>query len=316
MRASRATAGRERPAALALLGLLALLALLAPGFFSPANLRDVVMQNVAVQVIAIGMLLVVLTGQVDVSVGASFGVCAVALGVLARDGVPVPLAASLAVLLGATIGLANGVLVGGLGLPSIVVSLAMLVVLRDGLRWATEGAWVRDLPAAFQWFGLGQSAGEAVIIGATLVVIALAGWGLRHLAAGRALYASGSDPESARLAGLSPSLVTMGAFAVCGGLTGLAAVLNAVRFGEVPGASGAGLELKVIAAVIVGGAAVTGGRGSTLGTVLGVALLGAIGTGLTFLGVSAYWEHAVQGTIILAAILSERAASRAVRAHA
>jgi rhamnose transport system permease protein len=192
----------------------------------------------------------------------------------------------------------------------------MLVVLRDGLRWATEGAWVRDLPAAFQWFGLGQAAGEVVIIGATIVLIVLAWWGLRHLAAGRALYASGSDPESARLAGLSPSVMTMAAFAVCGGLTGLAAVLNAVRFGEVPGASGAGLELKVIAAVIVGGAAVTGGRGSTLGTVLGVALLGAIGTGLTFLGVSAYWEHAVQGAIILAAILSERAASRAVRAHA
>ena len=152
------------------------------------------------------MLLVVLTGQVDVSVGASFGVCAVALGVLARDGVPVPLAASLAVLLGATIGLANGVLVGGLGLPSIVVSLAMLVVLRDGLRWATEGAWVRDLPAAFQWFGLGQAAGEAVIIGATLVVIALAGWATSAPRGGRALYASGSDPESARLAGLSPSL--------------------------------------------------------------------------------------------------------------
>jgi ribose/xylose/arabinose/galactoside ABC-type transport system permease subunit len=316
MAASRATAARERPAALALAALLALLAIAAPAFFSPGNLRDVVMQNVAVQVIAIGMLLVVLTGQVDVSVGASFGVCAVALGVCAKAGVPVPLAAASAVLLGTAIGLVNGVLVGQLGLPSIVVTLAMLVVLRDGLRWATEGAWVRDLPRTFQWFGLGQSAGQIVIIGAVLAVMIVSWWGLRHLAAGRALYAAGSDPESARLAGLSPSAMTMGAFAVCGGLTGLGAVLNAVRFAEVPGASGAGLELKVIAAVIVGGAAITGGRGSTLGTVLGVALLGAIGTGLTFLGVSAYWEHAVQGAIILAAILSERAASRPVGAHA
>ena len=316
MSAGRATAARERPAALALAALLVLLAVAAPAFFSPANLRDVVMQNVAVLVIAIGMLLVVLTGQVDVSVGASFGVCAVALGILARSGVPMPLAAALAVALGATIGLLNGVLVGSLGLPSIVVSLATLVVLRDGLRWATEGAWVRDLPVSFQWFGLGQSAGEVAIMGATIVLIVLAWWTLHHVAAGRALYAVGSDPESARIAGLSPSLTTTGAFAVLGGLTGLAAVLNAVRFGEVPGASGAGLELKVIAAVIVGGAAITGGRGSMLGTVLGVALLGAIGTGLTFLGVSAYWEHAVQGAIILAAILSERAASRAVGAHA
>src|SRR5262245_54460170 len=174
MRQGRATAARERPAALALAVLLVLLAVAAPAFFSPANLRDVVMQNVAVLVIAIGMLLVVLTGQVDVSVGASFGVCAVTLGILARSGVPVPLAAGLAVTLGAMIGLLNGVLVGSLGLPSIVVSLAMLVVLRDGLRWATEGAWVRDLPASFQWFGFGQSAGEVAIMGATIVLIVLA----------------------------------------------------------------------------------------------------------------------------------------------
>jgi rhamnose transport system permease protein len=304
----RLIGARERPAALALLVLAAVLATAAPGFFSPTNLRDVVMANAAVQIVALGMTLVILTGEVDVSVGAAFGVCAVVAGALARAGVGVPVAALVAVISGAIIGLVNGAVVGGLRLPSIVVTLATLAMLRDGLRWLTEGAWIRNLPPGFQWFGLGQSGGEALVMAGTAGLVMAAAWALRHLSAGRAVYATGSDIESARLAGLRPRAVVTAVFVASGALTGLAAVLNAVRFAEVPGVAGVGLELKVIAAVIVGGTAITGGRGSILGTVLGVALLGAIGTGLTFLGVSAYWERALQGAIILAAILADRTA--------
>jgi rhamnose transport system permease protein len=117
--------------------------------------------------------------------------------------------------------------------------------------------------------------------------------------------ATGSDVESARLLGLEPDRVVILAFVASGLLAGVAGAVNAARFAEVPGAIPAGLEIKVIAAVIVGGTAVTGGRGSMAGTVIGVALLGAVGTGLTFLGVSAYWERAIQGAIILTAILLE-----------
>jgi rhamnose transport system permease protein len=127
-------------------------------------------------------------------------------------------------------------------------------------------------------------------------------WGLRHLAAGRAIYATGSNAAAARLAGLDTAAVKCATFAVLGALTGLAAVLNAVRFNQIPSNAGIGLEMKVIAAVVVGGASVTGGTGSVAGTVLGVILLAAIGPALTFLGVSAYWERAIQGAIILVAI--------------
>lgn len=296
---------RERPAAIALATLLAVLAVAAPAFFDPANLRDILLANAAVQVIAVGMTIVLLTGEIDVSVGATFGVCAVLAATLARDGVPVPVAAAIAMLSGGLIGLISGLLVSALGLPSIVVTLAVLVILRDGLRWITDGAWVGDLPADFQWFGLSQAAGQALIVATTAAVVIAGAWGLRTLRAGRAVYATGSDRESARLLGLQPALVTAGAFVLCGLLTGLAAVLNATRFAEVPGAIVAGLELKVIAAVVVGGTVIAGGRGSIAGTILGVALLSAIGTGLTFLGVSAYWERALQGAIILAAIFYE-----------
>jgi rhamnose transport system permease protein len=311
MAASAGAWSRERPAAVALGAMLVVLAILAPAFFSPANVRDLIMANAAVQIVALGMTLVILTGEVDVSVGASFGLCAVIFGLAAQAGLPVPVAAAFAVACGGLIGLVNGVLVGGLGLPSIVVTLALLAIVRDGQRWVTEGAWVRDLPASFQWFGLGQGRGEALVIGATILFVVLVAWILQSLPSGRAIYAVGSDAESARLAGLAPRVVIGTAFVVCGLLTGLAAVLNAIRFAEVPGALGAGLEMKTIAAVIVGGTAITGGRGSVAGTVIGVVLLGAIGTGLTFLGISAYWERALQGAIILAALVSDRVLSRA-----
>lgn len=307
---------RERAAALVLGALLAILAIAAPGFFSPDNLRDILMANAAVLIIALGMTLVVLTGEVDVSVGATFAVCAVVAGTLARDGLGMPAAVAAAIFVGAAIGFLNGALVGAMGLPSIVVTLAMLAILRDGLRWITEGAWVRDLPSAFQWFGFDQVTGRIIVIGSAVILTALAGWLLRSIAGGRAIYATGSNRESAHLAGLAPTAVIVSVFVACGVLTAIAAVLNAVRFAEVQGAVIGGLELKVIAAVIVGGVAIRGGRGSIAGAVLGVALLGTIGTGLTFLGISAYWERALQGAIILAAIASDRLTAGRARSQA
>jgi rhamnose transport system permease protein len=299
-----------RPAALALGALLALLALAAPGFFDPANLRDVIIANAMVLIIAVGMTMVILTGQVDVSVGAIAGVCAVASAMLARDGVPPAVAGLLATALGAGLGLVNGTLVTRLRIHSIVVTLALLVVLRDGLRWATDGAWVGSLPAGFQWFGLGQPVGQAVVLAVACAVAASGAWLLGSTRLGRATYAAGSDSESARILGLEPDRVVTLAFVASGLLAGLAGAVNAARFAEVPGTIPTGLEMKVIAAVIVGGTAITGGRGSIGGTLIGVALLGTIGTGLTFLGVSAYWERALQGAIILAAILLETLSRR------
>jgi rhamnose transport system permease protein len=185
-----------------------------------------------------------------------------------------------------------------------------MVAWRDGLRWVTEGTWVQDLPANFQWFGLGQTAGQIVVIVLALAVLASFGWALRNLAAGRAVYAVGSDAEAARLAGINPQSVVLTTFVLMGALVGLAALLNAMRFSIVPSNAGIGLELKAIAAVVVGGTAITGGRGSILGTLIGVALLGTIGTALTFIGINPFWEKAIQGAIILAAVVSDVVVNR------
>ena len=303
--------GRELSVAASIALLALVLALLAPGYFSSENLADLFLANMPVLLIALGMNMVILTGQIDISVGSQFAVCGIFTGLLSKLGLPVEIAALLAVAVGATMGAVNGALTAYVRIPSIVVTLASMVALRDGLRWATDGAWVSDLPPGFQWLGLSQTDYPWLMAFTAVFSIAALAWWLRTRAGGRAVYATGSNPEAARLVGIDTQLVTFGVFALTGALTGLAAVLNSVRFNQIPGNAGLGLEMKVIAAVVVGGTAITGGSGSIAGTVLGVILLGAIGPALTFLGVSAYWERALQGAIILAAIVVEAVRERA-----
>ena len=296
---------QEISAAGALAVLLVILAAASPSFFSPGNLRDLALNNAATLIVAIGMTMVILAGEIDISVGSQFAVCSIASGWLATVGVPIPLLVPCVVVMGAALGAVNGLFTGMLRLPSIIVTLAMMVTLREGLRWTTQGAWVQNLPANFQWLGLGQNAGQWLIVVLAVSVSASFAWALRKLGAGRAIYATGSDAEAARLAGIEPRRVVFGVFVLMGALSGFAALLNAVRFSVVPGNPGIGLELKAIAAVVVGGTAITGGRGTLVGTLIGVALLGTIGTALTFLGINPFWEKAIQGAIILAALASD-----------
>ena len=277
----------------------------APGFYQPEQLRALVVSNAPLLVAAVGMTLVILARQIDISIGSQFCICGVVAGLAAKAGLPMPAVALVTLLAGAAMGGLNGALVAGLGLPSIVVTLATLVILRESLRWNREGEFVRDLPAGFQWFGAGQAAGQWLVVGIALAVFLTCAWGLRHLALGRAVYATGSDPEAARLAGIRPKRVVFGVFVAMGALAGLAALLNAVRFADVDPNAGTGLELQAIAAVVVGGVAISGGRGTLAGSMIGVALLGTIGPALVFLHTQPQWEKAIQGLIILAAVASD-----------
>ena len=311
--AERQAGRREASVALAIVALGAVLAFAAPGFFARDNLADVFMANVPVLIAALGMTLVILTGHIDISVGSVFAVAAVSSGVLAKAGLPLGAVALLTCGVGAMLGAVNGALVAYVRIPSIVVTLATMVAWRDALRWATEGAWITDLPAHYQWLGTSPRLYPMVV---TVIVIVLAGlllWGLRNLGAGRAVYAAGSSPDAARLAGIRTERVTFWVFVAAGGLTAVAALLNSVRFNQIPSNTGLGLEMAVIAAVVVGGTAITGGKGTVTGTLLGVVLLSAIGPALNFLGVSAYWERALQGAIILTAVAVDAWRPRIVR---
>jgi rhamnose transport system permease protein len=314
---------RELSVAFVYACLLGLLAVQAPRFYQGSQLGNIFVQCAPVLVAAVGMTLVIIARQIDISIGSQLSLCAVCAGLMAGAGLPMPLVAGGTMLVGAGCGALNGFFVAGLGLPSIVVTLATMAVLREGLLWWRQGEFVRDLPATFQWFGLnrvgnrtatngffdaltlGLGAGQWLILITALAVFVVFAWAMRNLAAGRAIYATGSDPEAARLAGIRPQRVIFGVFVLMGALTGLAALLSAVCLPQVDPRQGEGFELQVIAAVVVGGVAVSGGRGTLIGPFFGVLLLGTIKSALVFLGTEAQWEKVIQGAVVLIAVASD-----------
>lgn len=295
---------REWSVAGALALLLALLAVIAPNFFEPQPLLSRLAGAAPRLVVACGIAIVLIARQIDISVGSLFAVCAVTAGSLVEARVPFAVSALAAIAVGGMGGAVNGFLVAGLRLPSIVVTLAMMVTLREALRLWRQGVFI-NLPDSIQWFGLSMAAGQAVIGLLALGVLCILAFALKHLAIGRFVYALGSDLEAARLAGLRPRLMTFGVFVLLGILTGLAAVMNVVQSPQVDPAGGRGLELEAIAAAVVGGVAVSGGRGTLWGVLAGLLLLTCINPALTYLGVKPYWDKATQGVIILLAVMAD-----------
>jgi rhamnose transport system permease protein len=211
--------------------------------------------------------------------------------------------------IGACLGSINGALIAGLGLPSIVVTLATMVTWREALRWKRQGEFV-NLPDAFQWFGLSQFAGQWTVIAIALLLLVVIAICMKRIAVGRFVYAVGSDAEAARLAGIPPQRVTFLTFAFMGALVGLAATLNVIQSPQVDPKSGTGIELKTIAAVVVGGVAISGGRGNLWGAFAGLLLLAGISPALLHLHIEPYWEKAIQGMIILLAVVADGVRSR------
>ncbi|MDQ3622798.1 MAG: ABC transporter permease [Verrucomicrobiota bacterium] len=295
---------REWSVVLALALLLAVMAFAAPAFFDPQPLLSRLAREVPSLLVACGVALVILCRQIDISAGSLFAVCSVSAGMLAAAQWPLAFVVLATMALGAALGALNGGLVAGLQLPSIVVTLSSMVIWREGLRWARQGQFV-NLPESLQWFGLNQTAGQWTLIGAALGMLVLLTQGLKHLAAGRFLYAVGSDAEAARLAGLKPRRITFAVFVAMGLLTALAALMNLVQSPQVDPKSGTGLELKAIAAAVVGGVAISGGRGTLWGVFAGLLLLATINPALTHLHIEAYWEKAIQGAVILLAVMAD-----------
>jgi rhamnose transport system permease protein len=295
---------RELSVTAALLLVLGGLAVAAPSFFQAQPLLSLATREAPTLLVACGIALVIIGRQIDISVGSQFGLCGVCAGMLAASGWHPVLVLPAGVAIGALLGAFNGLLVAGLGLPSIVVTLGTMVTWREGLRWIRQGQFV-DLPRDLQWFGLPQAAGQAILIATALAIFALLALAMRGLAGGRHVYAVGADAEAARLAGLRPSWVTFKTFVILGALTGLAAMMNMVQSPQVDPKSGTGLELKAIAAVVVGGVAITGGRGNLAGVFSGLLLLACISPALIHLRIEAYWEKAIQGGIILLAVIAD-----------
>ena len=295
---------REKFLCIALVVVGLILSLVAPSFFQPQPLLSLAASRVPALLAVIGTVLVILTRQIDISIGSTIGITAVVIGHLNASGLPMLLAAVVGTVIASALGAVNGCLVAFLRLPSIVVTLATLVVGAEALRLTQRGQFV-PLKADAQWFGLTQTTGQLVLVLSTVGLLVAGDFVLRNLRAARAFYAVGSNAESARLSGISPTATTFTAFTLNGLAAGLAAACSVVQSPQVDPKCGIGMEMTAIAAAVVGGVSINGGTGGLRGAALGLVLLSVVNPALTHLHVDAYWEKAIQGAVILLSVLSE-----------
>ena len=302
---------RELGILLALALLIGVTAATNPRFLSAQSIKDLLLGSTILAILAVGQAVVVITRNVDLSVGSVLGLSAFATGSLfvAHPGLPIPLAILAGMLLGAACGAVNGGLIAAARVPALVVTLGTLYVFRGVLySWAT-GRQINaaDMPASFLRMGTQAVLGVPVLTLFAVAVLLVAGLYLRWYRSGRELYAIGSDPAAARLYGLPVGKRVFTAFVTSGVLAGLAGVLYAARFGTLDANAGLNSELDVVAAVVVGGVAIFGGSGSVYGAALGAALLTTIGAALPVLGINPFWQRAAVGALILTAIGLDRA---------
>jgi ribose/xylose/arabinose/galactoside ABC-type transport system permease subunit len=297
--------GRELTILVVLLVLSGYLGLTQPNFLDPFTLANILTNASYVAVVGVGMTMVIVAGQIDISVGSMLAVCALISGMLARDGIPMPAVVLVSLVLGVAMGALNGVLVAYLRIPSIIVTLGTLTVLRGAILWWTQGYWVMPLPASWKVLGTTPLLGLPLPVWIAWLIVGLAAYLLANTAFGRQVYAVGSNPAAARLNGIDVSMVTFWVFALNGLLVGLATMIHVTRFSMVQTQEGLGLELLVITAVVVGGTNIFGGSGTVLGTYLGVLLLAITASALTFLGIPAVWEQAIRGAFILLAVAAD-----------
>lgn len=301
--------GQEIVVLLSIAALFVVVGSVNPRFLSDTNINSIFAGNAYIAIAAIGMSMVIISGHIDVSVGALIGVIATIAGTLAVNGYPVWVAWGVPILFSIAVNAGVGALVAYTRIPSIVVTLGMLSILKGGLISITAGEWISDLPPEFMLsqmrpFGIPS----AVYFMVALTI--LAALFMRYTDFGRSIYAVGGNMEAARAAGINPERTVVGVFALHGLFAGIAGILFATQLQVIQSTVPPNLELTVITASVIGGVSILGGTGTVIGSTLAAILFACIGSALIFLNVSAYWLRAVLGLLILATVLADMARRR------
>lgn len=287
-------------------------ALVAENFLSARNFQTVLRNATDLAVVAIGMTMVILASGIDISVGSALGVVAIVVGWLLQAGVNPLLIALAAVLLGTAIGTINGLLITFLRIPDIIATLGMSNILRAMIFGMLGGQWLTGLPPAFAPLIRGDVLGIPAPLILILVLYAAFWYLLTFRPFGRHLYAIGNSTEVATLAGISARRVRITTYAVMGSLVGLASLLYVGRLGSVEITVGNDLAISAIAAVVIGGASITGGRGSVIGTLAGVFFMAIMKNGILLIGIPSLWERAVVGALIVLSVAADLIINRRV----
>jgi len=306
---------RELPVFAALVIVMGLTSVAVPHFFSAKVAVDLFLGVSVIALLAIAQTFVIVMRHIDLSVGSTVGFAAFLIGDSYSKGFGLEVSMLLAIGLGVTVGAVNGFLVAYLKLPSLVVTLASLYIVRGIFNEFASGETIieSEVPPVLNWLGLNRLFGVPYLFIIGLVVLLIAGLVMKRVKAARDLYAIGSNPAAAELAGIPVARRVLFAFMSTGALTGLAGALLLGRFNSANPNSGLGLELLVVAACVVGGVTIAGGAGSVFGAFFGALLLQGITLSIGALGIPQFWQQAVNGSLIIGAIALDRYLSTRVK---
>ncbi|MBC7288848.1 MAG: ABC transporter permease [Armatimonadetes bacterium] len=287
-------------------------------FWLPSNLLDVLRLATETGLIAVGMTAIILTAGIDLSVGSALALCVVVLGKLwERIGLPLPLAAAVAVLVGGAAGALNGAAVTRLGLPPLIVTLATMALYRGLALGISRAEPVHGYPESFLWIGQGvfRVAGVEVPVQLAVfaIVVVIGGVVVGRTVWGRWLYAIGRNETAAELAGVPVRTMKMLAYTATGLLTGIAAVIYVARVSTAKADAGVMLELDIITACVLGGVSISGGEGTVWGTVLGLVIVAVARRGMDLAGVSGALQSVLIGSLLIAAVAAHGAWARFAR---
>jgi rhamnose transport system permease protein len=300
----RRLAGQELLLAVAIVALAVVVGFINPRFLATRNLSDILLGNAYIAIAAVGMSMVIISGNIDISVGALIGVLATVSGSLAVAGAPIIVTWLAPLIIGVAVMAAQGAIIAYLRIPAIVVTLGMLSILKGGLISVTGGKWITDLPQNFHLADLSLFGVPMPVIIMVLATVLAALW-MRNSPTGRSIYATGGNPEAARLCGVNPQRTVLMVFALHGFFAGLASLVYATQLRVIQSTTPQGLELTVITAAVVGGVSILGGVGTVVGATLAAILIAEITSALVFINVSPYWTDALRGGLILATVIAD-----------
>lgn len=276
-------------------------------FFSVRNALNILDQVTVLGILAVGMTLVIVIGGIDLSVGSILAFAMMVMGWLKDSfNVPLPLAILIALLCGAVCGLINGLLVTKARLPAFIATLAMMSISRGLANIVTDGRQVVGFPDWFTSLSTVRHFGFlSITVALFLILVAITWIFLRYRSAGRSLYAIGGSAEVARLAGIKVQTLTIWVYIAAGTLAGIAGIAQASRLDSSEPSAGLGYELDTIAAVVIGGASLSGGIGGIGGTIVGVMIIGVLHNGLNLIGVSPFIQQVIIGAVIAVAVMAD-----------
>ena len=304
-------AGRESGALIVLMVAIGALTLASPEFLTGNNLANLARQVSIFGILAIGQLMVILTGGIDLSVGSILGLAGAVTAQLLVAGFPVVPSLFIGVAVGGVLGIANGLLVTKFKLPPFIATLGMLGIARGIVLVITDANTIQGLPEGFQTLANGSIVGIPNLLIIFIAITAIAWFVLNRTVFGRYVYSVGSNPEAARLAGVPVALVTASVYAISGLLAAVGGVLLTSRLGAGMPTAGTGFELQAIAACVIGGASLSGARGSAIGAACGALIIGVLNNGGNLLAIDAFYLQIAIGALILVAVGFDQMNTRA-----